>query len=175
MAGGCKPGPWKWALNDADISKSAHHVALTIAVRFNNNGEVPETYRVSMSTLARNAKMKRDTVIAAVAELEDAGWLGVDRGQGTRASRYWCLRPSLAVPLTVPLEMRDDELAVPFSDLAVPQTGASGPSRGTLSPLSTLSPRADFNSQEMEDLRRQGFSLNEIVRHLAEKKSMENT
>jgi hypothetical protein len=132
---------------EADLSKSARHVALTIAVRFNDKGEIPEAYRVSITTIAANCKLRRDTVIPAIKELETKGWLGVDRGKGRRASRYWSLIPtSIAVAETGPQDLEGMPLAVSQPGLAVAQTGASGPERETQSPFPTESPRAPIGN-----------------------------
>ena len=144
-----KPGPWRWEVNKAErLSPAAHHVALTIGVHFDKQGMVPDEFRFSMTTLAKEAHMRRETAIKAVRELRDAGYLGADMGKGRLASKYWSTVP-VAVAQTVPQK----HLAVTHSALAVAQTGVSGTARVTQSPSSPPNHHAEkfASEQEKED------------------------
>lgn len=118
------PGPWRWAIIQSDLTPLEKHVALTIGVRFNPKGEIPESFRVGSRRLAQDCSRRRETVLKAIDNLVEAGWLGVDKGKGTKASRYWATLP-LAVQEAVPQELQEDSLAVS-------QNGASGTGTGSL-------------------------------------------
>ncbi len=82
------PALWKWEINRSDLPPSEHHQALSLAVRFNEKGEVPRRWRTGIRKLAEDRRGKTDTVNRDLNSLRDRGWLFIERGRGSRPSRY---------------------------------------------------------------------------------------
>lgn len=110
-----KPGPWRWAVIESDLPANLKHIALTVAVRFNSSGEIPDKFRAGLRRIVTDSSRQMNTVSAALDELVSLGWLGVDKGSGTRPSRYWATVPEAALQEAVSLH----------SDLALQQNPAS--------------------------------------------------
>jgi hypothetical protein len=78
---------------DVPLSGTDTLTALALGVRMNTDGYVQLGY----DELASTAKLTRRTVVDAVARLEVAGWLGVQRGGGrAHVNAYWGAYPQCA-------------------------------------------------------------------------------
>jgi DNA-binding transcriptional MocR family regulator len=72
------------AASTCDLSARAAHVLLVLAVRADASGDS----HPSIDTLARDSRRNRHTIIDAIAELEAAGVLAVERRGRRRGNRY---------------------------------------------------------------------------------------
>lgn len=110
-----RPGPWRWAVIESDLPANLKHIALTVAVRFDRAGAIPDKYRAGLRRIVTDSSRQMNTVSAALDELVELEWLGVDKGIGTRPSRYWATVPESALQEAVSLH----------GDLALQQNPAS--------------------------------------------------
>lgn len=127
-------GKWKWAVTeDGSLSIAANHVAVILSLYFDKDGTCKPQYAPSITKLATRSRRKRDTVIAALRELTEKGWLRVVR-RGTakaHASLYRLTQPVPAggpvadtqpVPLQGPVTQ---EGPVPLEASTSPSTGVN--------------------------------------------------
>ena len=84
---------WRGAICDSGLAPSARHVALTLSLHMNERGG---SCFPSISTLERETGLSRNTVLAALRELESAGWITVKRAARS-VNRYSATLPAGAI------------------------------------------------------------------------------
>lgn len=77
---------WRSALADADVSAVADHVALRLSTYMSERGD---SAFPSLERLARECKRSKGTVISALRELEEKGWLVKTTGGGRGHSNIY--------------------------------------------------------------------------------------
>lgn len=127
-------GQWRFAVARSTLPATARHVALTLAIHAEGDGAGA---RPSVATLAQETGRKRDTVMAALDELDDAGYIDRERPSRRRATRYTLTLPSGPSPGATEMASGPHTGTTEWSpngSRVVPLQGPSGPSIGAGTP-----------------------------------------
>jgi DNA-binding transcriptional MocR family regulator len=84
---------WRSAICDSELPPSARHVALTLSLHMNERGG---SCFPSISTLEAESGLSRNTVLTALRQLEDGGWITVKRSDRA-VNRYTATLPAGAI------------------------------------------------------------------------------
>jgi hypothetical protein len=86
---------WRDAIRDSTLDPTARHVAHALSTWMNGHGACYPR----RETIAAGTGYSLRTIDRALAELETAGWLAIERGAGRRTNRYLALLPVVASEL----------------------------------------------------------------------------
>jgi DNA-binding transcriptional regulator GbsR (MarR family) len=127
---------WRDELVASEVGSSARLVGFILSVHMNGRGG---SCFPGIRLLCKETRLSRQTVIAAVRELEAAGLITVKRGAGTRSSEYQAVRPSVTRnrPLAAAFGEREkslafralDHLAVQSEEQRAPRERSEGTQR----------------------------------------------
>ena len=85
------PAVWRDALRDSDLGRAAKAVGFVLSTYLNAQGRAFP----SLETLADGASVSRRTAWAAIARLEQDGFLSVTRSRGRTSHRYLATLPTV--------------------------------------------------------------------------------